>query len=260
MLNRLLTILFITLCIPLFGQNIHLYRTIYFPASPNGGEKELKEFFKQAMVYPDSALNNDLEGKVFITFKINNQSKVFYKKVEGDAHQLLKEEASRIFDYIIWERDDSRNNNDIGYEKLEIEFNKKRYLKLAKRREYHELPYPKDIEIDYSPKTYSINELDKKPDITNASSVNEYVTKNFRFPEIALQKEISGRVALELVIEPYGLASNIRVVKAVAGGCNEETIRLVKGMRWKPGIKDGKAVRTLYRYELNFVNPKSTMR
>jgi TonB family protein len=237
-----------------------LYRTIYFPANPYGGEKELKEFFKQAMVYPDSALNNDLEGKVFITFLVNNQSKVVYKKVEGDADQLLKDEASRIFDYILWEKDESRNNNDIGYEKLEIDFNKKRYLKLAKKRDYHKLPYPEGLEIDYSPKTYGINELDQKPDITNASSVNDYVTKNFKFPDIALQKEISGRVVLELVIEPYGLATNISVVKAVAGGCNEEAIRLIRGMRWKPGMKNGKAVRTLYRYELNFVNPRSTMR
>lgn len=264
MSKKVLLLLLLSSQLILSGQNIHLYRTIYFPASPYGGEKELKEFFKQEMVYPDSALDAEIEGKVFITFLINNQGKVAYKKSETEGNfkgkDLLIAEAERIFDRIIWVKDESRNNEDIGYEKLEVIFNRKKYLKLAKKREYHHLPFPEDIKVDSSTRYYSINEVDEKPQITNANSVNDYVKSNFKYPEIALQKGVSGRVTLDMIIEPYGIVSNVRVIDPVAGGCNEETIRLVKGMKWKAGMKNGMAVRTLYRYQLNFVNPRTTIR
>lgn len=239
----------------LFGQNITLFRTIYYPAEPSGGVKELEEFVKQEMVYPDQALDENIEGDVFITYLIDPKGKIKYKKVENSGHPLLKEEASRIFDKIIWEVDDERNEEELGYEKIKISFAKKKYLKLARKREYHHLPFDSTLVISDRLIPYGMNELDEAPKIVNAKSVNDLVSENFKYPSIALERNISGRVSVIMVIEPYGIASNVRVVKPLAGGCNEETIRLVKLIRWKPGIKDGKAVRSYYEYQLNFMNP-----
>lgn len=250
----------LTIALGLNSQNIHLYRTIYFPAEPAGGQKELEDFVKQEMHYPDEALEADMEGKVFITFMIDPKGKVKYKKLDDGAPELLQEEASRIFDHIIWVADPRRNEDELGYEKLEIAFATKKYKKLARKRGYHHLPYDSSLTISKRLRPYAFNEVDEKPQITNAKTVNEFVSSNFKYPSIAKERNISGRVAVEMVIEPYGMASNVKVTDPVAGGCNEETVRLVKAMRWKPAMVDGEAVRSYYKYQLNFVNPGGTIR
>jgi hypothetical protein len=241
------------------AQKVHMFRTIYYPANPYGGEEELKEFVAQEVVYPTEAKNAEIEGDAFITYKVNSEGKVIFKEVVEEGNSLLKKEAERVFDKILWEKDPQRFDKDLGYEKLKFTFDLKKYKKAVKKRGYDALPYG-DFEIDSSAETFTINQVDKKPEIKNSTSVNKYISQNFKYPSIALQRNISGRVTVEFVIEPYGIASNLRVVEAVAGGCNEETERLIKGMRWVPGFKDGKAVRTLYQYQLNFVHPGGTVR
>jgi len=239
---------------------MHLFRTIYYPAEPYGGEKGLEEFIKQAMVYPDSALDADIEGDVFITFLIDPRGKIKYKKVEDSGHPWLREEAERIFDLVVWEADAERDEDELGYEKIKISFNAKKYMKLARKRGYHHLPYDSTLSYSDDIKVYTQSQLDAVPDIANAKSINDLISKNFRFPSVAKERGISGRVTVEFVVEKYGIASNFRIIDPLAGGCNEETIRLIQLIKWKPAIKDGEAVRSFYTYSLNFMNPQGQIR
>lgn len=254
-----LLFLVLSISIGLFGQNVSLIRTIYYPSNPYGGPDELKEFVKQEMVYPKDALKEDIEGDVFITFRVNYKGKVIYKEIMEGSDSLIQAEASRIFDKIAWEPDKDRNTSAIGYEKIKFSFDIKKYERLCKKRGYDTLNY--EIHpVDFSPIYLSINELDEKPQIKNGKSVTAYVSENIKYPPIAYQMGLSGRVTVEFIIEPYGKTSNIRIVEAAPGGCNEETVRLMKNIDWRPGLKEGKAVRTLFRYQLNFVHPGGTVR
>lgn len=244
----------------LLGQNITLFRTVYYQAEPYGGMRELEEFVKQEMVYPDSALDAEIEGDVFITFMINPKGKIKYKKVEKSGHPLLQAEASRIFDRIMWVADDERKEDELGYEKIKFEFHRKKYMKLVRKRGYHHFAIDSSLTVSDRLMPYGLNEVDQAPQIKNAKSVNDLVSSNFKYPSIALERGIQGRVVLKMVVEPYGLVSNVKIEEAVAGGCNEETIRLVKLMRFSPAMKDGKAVRCFYEYQLNFNNPGGQIR
>jgi len=259
-LKNTLFLLLLACSLSIDAQNITLFRTIYFPAEPHGGLKGLEEFVKQEMEYPDSALDAKIEGDVFITFMIDTKGKIRYKKVEDSGDEILQAEASRIFDKIVWVADDERNENELGYEKIKIAFNLKKYMRLVRKRAYHHLPYDSTLELSDRVLPYGLNEVDDAPEISNATSVNDLVSANFKYPSIALERGISGRVSLKMVVEPYGMVSNIRITEPLAGGCNEETIRLVKMMRFKPAVKDGKAVRCFYEYQLNFVNPGGQIR
>jgi periplasmic protein TonB len=53
-------------------------------------------------------------------------------------------------------------------------------------------------------------------------------------------------------VEPYGLISNVNVNDPLGAGCKEEAIRLVKLLRWMPGILNGKAVRVLMNLSITF--------
>jgi len=205
------------------------------------------------LVYPEQAKTKDKEGSVFITFKVNSNGKVVHREADTISDPLLSNEALRVFDKIIWEKDPSRENKSLGFEKIEFLFKIKKYEKLVKKRGYDSLPNSKDFDYHESA-TYPLNTVEEKPEIANAASINDFLREHFKYPPIALQRNVSGRVTAEFVIEPYGISTNIRIIEPLAGGCNEETTRLINLMKWKPGKKDGKLVRTLYRYQLNFVN------
>lgn len=241
------------------AQQSQLFRTVYYPAEPFGGPKELERFVKQEMVYPKAALEQGKGGEVFITFKVSSKGEVVFRQIAGEADEVLQKEAGRIFDRIVWEKDPSRNDPDIGFEKLLIKFNPKKYQKLVKKRGYDELPMEEKAG-EIPPTLYTINSVDEKPVFIADKDMNAFIKEHFKYPGIALQQNISGRVILQFVLEPYGIASNIRIKQAVGGGCNDETIRLVRMMRWEPAKKAGKPVRCLYEYQLNFVNPGGTVR
>ena len=75
----------------------------------------------------------------------------------------------------------------------------------------------------------------------------KYLSENIKYPEEAKDKGISGRVYIEFVIEKDGAVSNVKVMKSIGGGCDEEGVRVVNAMpKWKPGMQKGKPVRVHY--------------
>jgi TonB family protein len=75
----------------------------------------------------------------------------------------------------------------------------------------------------------------------------EYVAKNVKYPQEAKDKEIQGRVFVSFVIEKDGSVNEVKVLRSIGGGCDEEAVRVVKAMpKWKPGKQDGKPVRVSY--------------
>ena len=75
----------------------------------------------------------------------------------------------------------------------------------------------------------------------------KYLSENIKYPEEAKEKGISGRVYIEFVIEKDGAVSNVKVMKSISGGCDEEGVRVVNAMpKWKPGMQKGKPVRVHY--------------
>ena len=81
----------------------------------------------------------------------------------------------------------------------------------------------------------------------------EYIKKNMKYPQIARESGIKGRVFVSFVVEPDGSVSNVKVLRGIGGGCDEEAMRVVKAMpKWKPGKQRGKAVRVSYMLPVNF--------
>ena len=81
----------------------------------------------------------------------------------------------------------------------------------------------------------------------------EYVGKNIKYPQIARETGIQGRVFIGFVVEPDGSVSNVKLLRGIGGGCDEEAMRVVKSMpKWKPGKQRGKAVRVSYQIPVFF--------
>ena len=81
----------------------------------------------------------------------------------------------------------------------------------------------------------------------------KFVSENVQYPEEAKEKEISGRVMVGFIVEKDGSISDVKVVKGIGGGCNEEAVRVVKAMpKWKPGKEKGKPVRVHFTMPFTF--------
>ena len=77
----------------------------------------------------------------------------------------------------------------------------------------------------------------------------EYVAKNIKYPQIARE----GRVFVGFVVEPDGSISNVKLLRGIGGGCDEEAMRVIKSLpKWKPGKQRGKPVRVSYQIPVFF--------
>jgi protein TonB len=82
---------------------------------------------------------------------------------------------------------------------------------------------------------------------------NKYLSKNLRYPPVAQENGITGRVTVSFVVEPNGEITNLKVLGAIGGGCDEEAIRVIKkSPLWKPGFQNGNAVRVSYVMPIMF--------
>ncbi len=81
----------------------------------------------------------------------------------------------------------------------------------------------------------------------------EYLSKNIRYPEMAQQNNISGRVTVQFVVEKNGAIGEVKVVRGKDPDLDKEAVRVVKSMpNFIPGKMNGQAVRVWYTLPITF--------
>ena len=80
-----------------------------------------------------------------------------------------------------------------------------------------------------------------------------YISKSVKYPAIAQENGIQGRVIISFVIEKDGLVADATVVRGVDPALDKEALRVVNNMpKWKPGEQRGKPVRVKYTLPVTF--------
>lgn len=80
-----------------------------------------------------------------------------------------------------------------------------------------------------------------------------FIGKKVRYPAIAKENNIQGKVYVQFVINKDGSISDAQVLRGIGGGCDEEALRAVNAMpNWIPGEQRGKPVRTRFVLPVNF--------
>ena len=81
----------------------------------------------------------------------------------------------------------------------------------------------------------------------------KFLRDNIKYPQLARDNNITGRVYVTFVVERDGSIANPRVLKDIGGGCGAEAVRVVKSMpKWTPGKQRGKAVRVQFNLPVSF--------
>ena len=80
-----------------------------------------------------------------------------------------------------------------------------------------------------------------------------WLSQNIKYPAIAEENGVEGRVIVTFVVERDGSIADVRVVKSVVPSLDEEAVRVVKSMpRWIPGKQKGETVRVKYTTHVTF--------
>ena len=80
-----------------------------------------------------------------------------------------------------------------------------------------------------------------------------FLSSNIKYPVVAEENGIQGRVIVAFVVERDGSITDVRVVKSVDQSLDKEAVRVVKSMpRWIPGKQNGSAVRVKYTVPVTF--------
>ena len=85
------------------------------------------------------------------------------------------------------------------------------------------------------------------------AALMEYLQQNVKYPVVAQENGVQGRVVVSFVVEKDGSITDVKVVRSVDPSLDKEAARVVKSMpRWIPGKQNGSAVRVKYNVPVSF--------
>jgi TonB family protein len=80
-----------------------------------------------------------------------------------------------------------------------------------------------------------------------------YMISSIKYPAEAMKKKIVGTVYVSFIVEKDGSVTHVKVIRGIGGGCDEESIRVVKEMpKWIPGKQKGKTVRCQFNLPVKY--------
>ena len=96
--------------------------------------------------------------------------------------------------------------------------------------------------------------VEQQPEFPGGTAaLKKWLASNVRYPQMALENGISGRVIVKFVVEKDGSVSGVTLVRGVDKDLDREAIRVVKSMpKWQPGKNNGQAVRCYFNLPVNF--------
>ena len=81
----------------------------------------------------------------------------------------------------------------------------------------------------------------------------QYLASNIKYPVVAQENGVQGRVIVSFVVERDGSISDVKVARSVDPSLDREAQRVVKSMpRWSPGKQNGSTVRVKYTVPVVF--------
>jgi len=208
---------FITPCFSQKKQDIFFF-TEPMPAFP-GGEEALEKYIYDNLVYPQSALNNNIKGKVVIQFAIAPNGDVVNIRIKESLDTACD---STVLDLVkkmpkwIPVRKDTISDDFT----LPISFRLPEKQNIDKTRDYEIMP-----------------NYDVMPCFPGGQKeMYKFIKEHFIYPQSALDKGIEGRTVIRFLVRKTGYLDSIKVVKSLHFECDSIAMDIIKKMpKWIPG-------------------------
>jgi len=88
----------------------------------------------------------------------------------------------------------------------------------------------------------------------DTNDFRSWVNSNMKYPDVAAENGIQGRVYIQFVVEADGRLTNVKVIRGVDPSLDKEAVRVISSSpKWNPGKQRGKPVRVSYTFPITFV-------
>ena len=245
---------------------------------------DLKRHIATTIKYPISARENNITGYLMVNFKVQGNKIIDVKVSKSLQHDLDKEvlDAITSFSSTIQLAD-----NDYS---LAVVYHSPELLATAEKIPSNILNHKNFLGmvvaiIDKSGKpsigwnkTVYMNENknDRTKNSTNIKDFtavsplpefiggqkgwSDYVKNTLIYPEEAKKNQVQGRVIVSFVVMKDGSLADIKVLRGIGNGADEEAIRVLKASpKWKPGMDKGEPVNVAYTMPIFFqLAPKAS--
>lgn len=226
----------------------------YIPPRTLSDLSLLKSFLSTHMVYPCAEYEQKVQGTVKLSFLVQPDGSIRDVKVLKGITEPINNEAIRLLRKIIW-LPASINGVTVEVEHyFTVKFDPVRYDNNRKKLESGQECYRHAV-ADTSTVIYLLNKIETAPEPIikgGVRNLTSYLQEHLRYPEAAYKLNLRGTVTLGFVVEPDGSITNIHVIKAVGGGCEQEAIRLVQNLCWKSATVNGSSVRAMHSFDIHF--------
>jgi len=82
---------------------------------------------------------------------------------------------------------------------------------------------------------------------------NRFLAENIIYPEKATRYGIQGTVYISFIVNREGSVTDVKLLRGIGSGCDEEAVRVVKLLpKWNPGKQGGKTVNVLFNMPIYF--------
>ena len=181
--------------------------------------------------------------------KVEMEQKVVEKvksSVKFTAPEIKKDDEVKPEDELKSQDDLSKTNTAIGA--FDVKGNDEAEGEVLKAKE---------VVVDEKPKeeeTKVFDVVEQMPQFPGGpNALFEYLSKNIKYPVVAEENGIQGRVIVTFVVERDGSITDVKVPKSVDPSLDKEAMRVVKSMpHWIPGKQNGSAVRVKYTVPVTF--------
>lgn len=207
-----------------------------------GGVDSMMHYLGKNIKYPSIAMKMGIQGRVVAQFVVDKTGKVSNIKIIRALGGGCDEEAIRVIKAMpLWKP---------GYDKGKLV---SVYFTLPVIFALNENAGNKNIMNTPDEDTPQIF-VEQMPEYPGGKdAMMKFLKDNIKYPEEAKKKGIEGKVVLQFVVDKSGKLSNIKIIRSLGGGCDEEAIRVVSSMpTWKPGFHNGKQVSVFYTLPMIF--------
>jgi periplasmic protein TonB len=84
----------------------------------------------------------------------------------------------------------------------------------------------------------------------------ETIVKKIVYPSMAVRAGVEGKVYLLIFTSVSGDVDDVKIVKGIGAGCDEESERVIRKTKFTPGVVNGNPVKTKFTLALTFKIPK----
>lgn len=209
-----------------------------------GGYEALERWKEQHIVYPEEAIERGAQGQVVVRFVILNTGEVADAEILRSIDPALDKEALRLVSSMPKWTPGMQDGNAVS-----VRWDEPVTFTLPTAEEIAEMERKKK---EKEQQVFDmVEQMPKFPG--GQSALMQWLSTNMKYPKIAAENGIEGRVYVLFIVRSTGEITDIKVARSVDPLLDQEAIRVIGSMpKWIPGKQGGEAVNVRYTMPLTF--------